>query len=90
MLSLQKKCIKACHEKYKPSKLPTSPSEVADEEHNPHRPRPSGVSPRPPFKPFLVSLVCLTTIQCSTHANQIAVSCHLEEIRMRTTYLIKQ
>ena len=81
---------KSLSRKIQAFKTATSPSEVADEEHDPHRPRPSGVSPRPPFKPFLVSLVCLTTIQCSTHANQIAVSCHLEEIRMRTTYLIKQ
>ena len=48
MLSLQKKCIKACHEKYKPSKRPTMPGELADEENDPRRPRPSGGRPRPP------------------------------------------
>ena len=48
MLSLQKNCIKACHEKYKPSILPTKPGKEADEESDPRRPRPSGVSPRPP------------------------------------------
>ena len=46
---LQRKCIKACHEKYKPSKRPTTPGELEDEGNDPHRPRPSGVlSPRPP------------------------------------------
>ncbi|XP_020628806.1 vegetative cell wall protein gp1-like [Orbicella faveolata] len=43
-----KNCIKACHEKYKPSILPTKPGKEADEESDPRRPRPSGVSPRPP------------------------------------------
>ena len=67
MLSLQRKCIKACDEKYNPSKLPTMPGKLDDEENDPHHPRPSGPSPRPPrpsgarprppFKPFLVSLV---------------------------------
>ena len=79
MLSLQKKCIKACHEKYKPSRRPTLSNELADEENDPYRPRPSGVSPRPPrpsgasprppFKPFLVSLVCFINNQGSTHGN---------------------
>ena len=100
MLSLQMKCLKACRDKYKPSKRPTLPSDVADEKNDrrrprpsgasprpprpsgasPHPPRPSGASPRPPFMPLLVSLVCFITIECSTHANQIAVSYHLEEI----------
>ena len=57
MLSLQRKCIKACDEKYKPSKRPTMPGELDDDENDPHHPRPSGASPRPPFKPFLVSLI---------------------------------
>ena len=54
MLSLQRKCIKACRDKYKPSKRPTMPSEVADGENDPRRPRPSGARPRPP-RPSIVS-----------------------------------
>ncbi|XP_020628807.1 vegetative cell wall protein gp1-like [Orbicella faveolata] len=48
VLSPQKNCVEACHEKYKPSILPTKPGKEADEESDPRRPRPSGVSPRPP------------------------------------------
>ena len=54
MLPLQRKCIKACRDKYKPSKRPTMPSDVADEENDPRRPRPSDASPRPP-RPSVVS-----------------------------------
>ena len=78
MLSLQRKCIKACHDKYKPSKRPTMPSEVADEENDPRLPRSSGVSPRPPrpsvvsprlpLKSVLIGLVCFITISRSSHA----------------------
>ena len=51
MLPLQRKCIKVCHEKYKPSnkpsKRPTRPGKEAYDENDPRRPRPSG-GPRPP------------------------------------------
>ena len=46
-LLLQEKCIKKCLEEHKPSKRPTRPGELADEENDPRRPRPSGLSPRP-------------------------------------------
>ena len=72
MLSLQRKCRKACRAKYKPSKRPTMPSEVADGENDPRRPRPSGARRRPPrpsivsarlpLKSVLISLVCFITI----------------------------
>ena len=51
----QKKCIKKCFEEHKPSQRPTRPNELADQENDPHRPRPSG-SPSPPLKPLLVRL----------------------------------
>ena len=40
-LLLQKKCIRKCLEEYRPSKRPTRPAELADEENDPLRPRPS-------------------------------------------------
>ena len=55
---LQRKCIKKCLEEHKPSQKPTRPDELADEENDPHRPRPSG-SPRPPLKPLLVRFATL-------------------------------
>ena len=60
MLSLQRKCRKACRDKYKPSKRPTMPSEVAEGENDPRRrrpPRPSIVSPRLPLKSVLIRLI---------------------------------
>ena len=54
---LQKKCIKKCLEHFKPSYAPTLPDELADEDNDPFRPRPS--RPRPSFPPLLVSTVCV-------------------------------
>ena len=64
--------MKACRDKYKPPKRPTMPSELADGENDPRRPRPSGARRRPPrtsivsarlpLKSVLISLVCFITI----------------------------
>ena len=58
--------MKECLEEHKPSKPPTEPGMEADEINDPRRPRPSGVSPRPPrlsgHAHVFVSLVCFVTI----------------------------
>ena len=52
--------MKKCLEEHKPSKPPTEPGKEADA----RRPRPSGVSPRPPrpSREEFVSLVCFVTM----------------------------
>ena len=64
-LLLQEKCIKKCLEEHKPSKRPTRPGELADEENDPVRPGPT--RHRPTFSPPLVRLVCFIFNNTSTH-----------------------